>query len=197
MFSKIMSEGSINMNEINELRSKFGLNIGCGTDIREGYINLDKAQIPGVDIIWDITQFPYPFEENRFRSIILINVLEHLPDTVSTMEEIHRISKPGARITIRVPFWNSIEQATDPTHVSFFSDKSMDYLDIETQLGNRRAYYSKARFRVKRVTVWVETGKRWVWIRNRIICNMLFHINHYIPNIARLIEYDLECTKAV
>jgi len=30
------------------------LNLGCGTDIREGYINLDKKSIDGVDIVHDI-----------------------------------------------------------------------------------------------------------------------------------------------
>ena len=27
------------------------LNLGCGTDIREGWINLDSSKLPGVDVV--------------------------------------------------------------------------------------------------------------------------------------------------
>jgi len=29
------------------------LNLGCGNDIRQGYINLDVAKLDGVDVVWD------------------------------------------------------------------------------------------------------------------------------------------------
>jgi len=40
------------------------LDIGCGRDKKSGYIGVDKAKLPGVDIICDIEYFA-----NKFPSI--------------------------------------------------------------------------------------------------------------------------------
>lgn len=176
--------------------TKFGLNIGCGTDIREGYINLDKVLLPGVDTVWDMTQFPYPFESRQFSSILMINVLEHLPDTIKVLEEIFRLCKSGANVKIRVPYWNSIEQATDPTHVRFFSEYSMDYFDPNKELGKRRLYYSSARFYVQSVHVWIVFANRDILIRNWLFCKILLFISHYFSNVVHLIEFDLTALKS-
>jgi SAM-dependent methyltransferase len=172
------------------------LNIGCGTDIRPGFINLDKVSLPGVDIVSDMTLFPYPFSNNAFSTILLINVLEHLPDTIKVMEELHRISQPGACLTIRVPYWNCILNATDPTHVRTFSEQTLDYFDPAKPLGKRRAYYSTARYTVKTVHVWLCIANRYFIIRNRYLTKFLLGIAHYISNVVFLIEYDLIALKS-
>jgi SAM-dependent methyltransferase len=172
-----------------------GLNLGCGTDIRPGFINLDKFALPGVDIVYDIALFPYPFSSNAFSTILLINVLEHLPDTIKVMEELHRICKHGALLTIRVPYWSSILNATDITHIRTFSEYSMDFFDPEKTLGKRRSYYSTARFTVLAVDVWLCIANRYFNIKNRYVCKFLLGISHYISNIVYLIEYELLALK--
>jgi SAM-dependent methyltransferase len=172
-----------------------GLNIGCGNDIRPGYINLDKVPLPGVDVVCELTQFPYPFMASAFSTILLINVLEHLPNTIRVMEELHRICQPGASLSIRVPYWNSILNATDPTHVRTFSEYTMDYFDPEKTLGKRRDYYSTARYTVIAVYVWLCIKKRYIMVKNRYLCKFLLGISHYISNFVYLIEYDLQAKK--
>lgn len=172
-----------------------GLNIGCGTDIRPGYINLDRVALPGIDVVWDISQFPYPFENDYFTSILMINVLEHLPDTIKVMEELHRLCKPGATLTIRVPYWNSIQQATDITHVRWFSEFSMDYFDPDKRLGKQRTYYSTARFSVKAVNVWLCIRNHCYLIKYQPVCKILLGVTHFISNIVRLIEFELIALK--
>ena len=44
------------------------LNLGCGKDIKEGYINLDIVDYGG-NQIHNINSFPYPFEDNTFDEI--------------------------------------------------------------------------------------------------------------------------------
>jgi len=44
------------------------LNIGCGKDLKEGYVNLDVVNYGG-NQIHDLNKFPYPFEENTFDEI--------------------------------------------------------------------------------------------------------------------------------
>ncbi|MEM2956117.1 MAG: methyltransferase domain-containing protein [Candidatus Pacearchaeota archaeon] len=120
------------------------LNIGCGTDIRKGYINLDIVKLPGVDVVWDIEKFPYPFKDNTFDEIFCSHVLEHVSDLVKVMEEIWRISKPHARIKIIVPNFSGYYAFVDPTHKRFFTYSTFDYF-TGAGLGK---YYTKARFRI-------------------------------------------------
>lgn len=40
------------------------VNLGCGKDIRKGWVNVDKIDIDDVDIKHDLDSFPYPFEEH-------------------------------------------------------------------------------------------------------------------------------------
>lgn len=125
------------------------LNVGCGHDIREGWVNLDVAALPGVDVVHDLSSLPWPFPAGHFAEIIMINVLEHLEDTIGVMQELHRISAPGARVTIRVPYWNSPDANSDPTHKAIFNERTFDFFDPTTRHGRERAYYSSARFRIK------------------------------------------------
>ena len=65
------------------------LNLGCGKDIREGFINSDIRDLPGVDYILDIEKIPYPFNENTFDFVLALNILEHFPieDTEKILRE--------------------------------------------------------------------------------------------------------------
>jgi len=134
------------------------IHLGCGNDIRQGWLNVDSANIPGVDVVHDLTVFPWPFESNRFEEVRLHHVLEHLPDTVKTIEEIHRICVPGARVLIYVPYWNSRDMMTDPTHKRSFSEYSFDYFDPSKAYCRERPYYSSARFRIVNKNYFIKTG---------------------------------------
>lgn len=46
------------------------LNLGCGTDIRKGWINLDIAKLDGIDVIHDVNNVPLPFEDNTFDYVL-------------------------------------------------------------------------------------------------------------------------------
>ena len=97
------------------------LNIGAGPLKIEGAVNLDID--PGLepDVVHDLTQFPYPFEDNTFDYVHCSKVIEHLLDTIPVMEEIGRITKPGGLVYVAVPHFASGMACGDPTHVSFFS----------------------------------------------------------------------------
>ena len=85
------------------------------------------------------------------REKFIKDVLEHLPNTVRTMEEIYRITRPGAKIYISVPYWNSWEAITDPTHKSNFNEFTFEFFDPTCKRCQDRSYYTHARFIIKKI----------------------------------------------
>ena len=71
------------------------LNIGCGGDIKEGYINLDIRKHKGykVDVAHNLDHYPYPFKDNYFDEVYARDVIEHVQDIFKCMMEIKRICK--------------------------------------------------------------------------------------------------------
>src|SRR5450755_2048040 len=77
--------------------------------------------------------------------IFAYNVMEHLPNVVATMEEIHRIGRDDALVHIKTPHFAGLESWEDPTHVHHLSLESFDYFSK----GSRHVgHYSKSEFRV-------------------------------------------------
>ncbi len=56
-----------------------------------------------LDVVCDITK-KLPFKDNTFNTIVLSDVLEHVPNPGDLMSELARILKPGGFVLINVPF---------------------------------------------------------------------------------------------
>lgn len=159
------------------------LDIGCGPKKTEGAIGLDKVKLPGVDVVWDLEKFSYPFSDNEFDKIVSNHCIEHIENFVGLMEEIYRIAKPGAEIIFVVPYYTSKDFFTDFTHKHAFTEHTFQYFDDNHIYG----YYSKARFKVKRIKFNYSAIGRWVPIR-RIL-------RHYLWNFVDSLEFNLEAVK--
>jgi SAM-dependent methyltransferase len=103
------------------------LNLGCGRDIREDYINLDFERYNGIDVIHDLNKFPYPFKDNTFEEILAMNIMEHLNDPNKFIKELWRMGKNNCRIRINVPHFSSRCAWIDLTHKRPFSFDSFEY----------------------------------------------------------------------
>lgn len=103
------------------------LNLGCGPDIKEGFVNMDVIKMKGIDVVHDLNKFPYPFKDDTFDFILASHVLEHLDDIIKVMAELKRISKPGARMVIMGPHFSCGLAYRDPTHKRFFSYFTFEY----------------------------------------------------------------------
>ena len=82
------------------------LNLGCGEDKKPGYVNIDWNPAVEPDVVCDLNQFPYPFEDNTFDLVEAYHVLEHLDKPFKVMTELHRILKPGGRLMVKVPHFS-------------------------------------------------------------------------------------------
>ena len=68
------------------------LDIGCGRKKLPGAIGLDYVVLPGVDVVCDLNR-PLPFGDQAFEIVHSDQVLEHIPNLIGLVEEIHRILK--------------------------------------------------------------------------------------------------------
>jgi SAM-dependent methyltransferase len=118
------------------------LNLGCGSDIRPGWVNLDSSEkIPGVSVVHDLDRGPLPFRDGSFAAILARDVLEHLSDPVRTLRELHRVLAPGGQLTVRVPHFTSRNNHIDPTHRSQFAIEWFDFFVRGTRRKTERPYY--------------------------------------------------------
>ena len=103
------------------------LNLGCGSDHRADYVNVDRYGRP--DILLDLEEYPWPWEDNSANRVILKHVLEHLGKTpeiyLEIMRELYRICTAGARIDIIVPHPRHDSFLDDPTHVRAVTPASL------------------------------------------------------------------------
>jgi hypothetical protein len=122
------------------------LNLGCGRTGKEyqDYVNLDRHKLSPGTLVHDLDKYPWPFRDDQFERITAHMILEHLNDKIAPLEEIWRISKSGAVISIKVPLFPSFYAMSDPTHKQFFTYYTFDYFTGEGQLN----YYAKTRFKI-------------------------------------------------
>lgn len=100
------------------------LNLGCGFDKREGFVNADNFIECSPDILFDIEDTP-SLPDNSFDLILMKHVLEHVGADFKTfacvMREIYRVASPEAIIEIQVPHFRHDTWWSDPTHVRAFT----------------------------------------------------------------------------
>lgn len=104
-----------------EKRGIAKLNMGCGTKVIPGCTTIDFNAAYNPDHVHDLNQYPYPFEDSTFDFVFCSQVIEHLNDTVKTLEEIARITKNDGLVYIGVPHYSSRIAFADPTHVRHFA----------------------------------------------------------------------------
>jgi SAM-dependent methyltransferase len=111
------------------------LNLGCGNDIRDGYVNCDNGSQGSIatNAAWpvDLNQFPWPFPDNYADEILMWHVLEHLPDTTRVLTEIRRVLKPGGVFWGQVPYGPSHDGRTQWQHCRYFVARSFDAMALD------------------------------------------------------------------
>jgi glycosyltransferase involved in cell wall biosynthesis len=124
------------------------LNLGCGFDIRQGYVNFDSRSLPGVDIAAPVDPFypRLPFADEEFDEIMAYHVLEHAANKSAIIEEIWRIASHNAVIKIKLPDRRHSDAFLDPTHLSYWEVDTIDFF----LPGHQRSYYSPAKFGLMR-----------------------------------------------
>lgn len=135
--------------------SKKELLVGCGNkrdkliatpngDKWNDLTTLDISSACNPDIVWDLKDMPYPFEDNTFDEIHAYEVLEHTfpqGDYINFFKEFseyYRILKPGGYLCITCPKYDGLWAWGDPGHTRIISEGSiifLNQLEYEKQVG--------------------------------------------------------------
>jgi SAM-dependent methyltransferase len=156
----------------NKLMKKI-LDLGCGNTKRPNSIGVDFNSRTAADVVHDLNASPYPFEDLSFDEIYLDNCLEHLDDVILVMEQVHRICKTGGLVKVIVPYFRSLWAFGDPTHKKFFTVRSFEIFDIDSEVA-KRYDYTRARFKIEKI-VFNET------LKNSLIKKILLRVANRWP----------------
>jgi SAM-dependent methyltransferase len=130
------------------------LNLGCGDDLLKDFCNVDLVLPDPVPLKGHVQQEdlrkPWVWLDSSIDFILAKDIIEHLPDKIHTMNEAHRVLKPGGQMQIVVPTTDGTGAFQDPTHVSFWNRRSFLYYEAGNIYRDRFAssYGVKARFKV-------------------------------------------------
>jgi SAM-dependent methyltransferase len=155
------------------------LHLGCGHDVKTGWVNLDSARLPGVDVVHDIEKMPWPFESESFDHISAHQLLEHV-EYIPVLREAHRILRAGGTFEIDVPHFTSRNNWIDPTHKKTFSIRTFEFFVKDSRFG--RDYYFDFAFRRLRRQRLVFEKK---WLLYNYLVEPLVNLH---PKIAVLYE---------
>jgi predicted SAM-dependent methyltransferase len=103
------------------------LNLGCGSDRRDGCVGVDRVKTPAADVVHDLDTGPWPFDDCTAEAILAKDVFEHVSDPVLFMTECWRILEGDAPLFIRTPYYKHRDAYTDPTHKRFPTEHTFDY----------------------------------------------------------------------
>jgi len=102
------------------------LNVGCGKDIKKGYVNIDTHKRNGANLVHELPRIilhwnkfegeywvdcvgsPLPYDDESIDEIYCSHVLEDfIYEFNAIIEDFHRVLKPGGKLHVKVPFEES------------------------------------------------------------------------------------------
>lgn len=108
------------------------LNIGCGYNKLDGYVNVDSFPGCEPDLLCDLERTPWPFEDDSVMEIHAHHVLEHLGESreqfFSIIKEMYRICRHDGHLVAIVPHPLHVNYISDPTHVRPYTSLTFQML---------------------------------------------------------------------
>lgn len=135
------------------------LNLGCGNDYHEGWLNVDLSPEVKADQHFDAFSFPWDLPDSYFDQILISHLVEHIPHRISGVagdgfytffEEVYRILGTHGVAEVRVPFWKHPNATLDPTHIRIVHKKTFDFFNP----GHISHYVTTAKFKVQSKVIW-------------------------------------------
>jgi ubiquinone/menaquinone biosynthesis C-methylase UbiE len=148
------------------------------------------------DVLCHLDRGNLPFRDNSFDQVRGIHLIEHVGDVIATMEEFHRVTKPGGTIFLLTPHYSDVNSFSD--HRWHLSTYSFNYFFPGGTHG-RDNWYSKVRMRPKEIhltllRIWRFLGFQFLVNHSRTFRRFW---EQYLSFVVRgkVIEFTLEVIK--
>ena len=119
------------------------LNYGCGRRKEPEHIGIDIDGQTLADHVIQPDQ-PFPLPDHSCDYVISRNVLEHIVNLNAVIGEIFRVLKPQGKFRCCVPHAFSQDAYDDPTHVRFFTRRTMAYYVGKSDVHYRQNWFAQA-----------------------------------------------------
>ncbi|WP_274649656.1 hypothetical protein [Paenibacillus humicola] len=94
------------------------IDLGCGTEKTPGFFGIDRRNLPGVDLIFDMN-YPIPLPDDSVEFVMASRSLPYVRDLFAVMADIYRMCTHKAVVCILAPFAHSFAHMSNP----FFRQK--------------------------------------------------------------------------
>ena len=158
---------------------KLILDVGCGNNKVKDSIGMDIVALDQVDVVHDILKTPYPFDNEKFKTIYLRHVIEHftIEEIKKILSECYRILSNDGTLIISVPHAFSLAAYTDVTHKTFFTFNSGKFFDKD----HSKSYYNtNSNFKYKLIKI--DCRVCWFDWKSRLSRKIDFILSNFIKS---------------
>jgi len=167
------------------------LNIGAGYLKVPGFKSIDFRKETKPDYLVDLERAKClkQIKANSVDEVLASHILEHIRNLEGLMLEIYRVCKNGAKMTIRVPYWSHHTAVEDPTHVRYFTEKSMMYFCKSTTGSDGKRISIPYNFDLKHIHIDLEEEYK------KLPAKKILETAGKFLNVIRQITFTLEVNK--
>jgi SAM-dependent methyltransferase len=105
------------------------VDLGCGLLKTTGFLGVDRFPLPGVDVVCDLDQ-GIPFANDSVDYILASHSLEHVADLPAMIQEIFRVSRDRAIVTIISPYYATGLNSANPYHKQVFNEHTSRFFTM-------------------------------------------------------------------
>lgn len=109
------------------------LDIACGGNKNPNFVGIDIRPLPGVDIVHNLEEYPWPLPDGCVLMATASHFVEHINPAqfgiIKFFDEVWRVMKEGGEFAIVTPHGLSQGFRQDPTHTKAWDEASFCYFD--------------------------------------------------------------------
>jgi SAM-dependent methyltransferase len=104
------------------------LNLGAAKTYIPGFVNIDIHE--AAELSLDLGAERLPFPDDSVRTVVSHHTLEHVPDYLFALGEIHRVLEHDGELLLSLPYATLTENhMVNPYHLHNFTERSFDFFD--------------------------------------------------------------------
>jgi predicted SAM-dependent methyltransferase len=137
------------------------INVGCGWEVREGWLNVDNTQKPqakNYPITFMDATATWPHEDDTFEYVLSEHMIEHVPEAkgLNMLKEAYRCLKPGGVARVTCPDKKFAEEIRGQDYHPFVKSYCRKIFNREARLGDANKISNRTLF--EQGHVWVPTA---------------------------------------